>query len=312
MPEATAARARGPALSVILPCYRAAALARRSVATLSRFLSTTPLTWEIIVVDDGGGDLVDAEWRGIPSVRVIRLPVNRGKGAAVAAGMLAARGDARVFTDIDLPFDLDLLPVMTSYIRERGFHVVVGDRTLPGSRYRSELAWRRRAASALFSSVVAVLVTGRFFHDTQCGLKGVRGDIADHLFRLLRIDRFTFDVELVHIALRHHLDIKRIPVQLRNDEASTVHVIRDSARMIGDLLRIRWHSLLGGYRSAAIVQAVHDDFERLRIDAASGGGRLTPPLVADAFAPRRKVDRPARTGGIEIHHPPADVRYPEA
>ncbi|MGE5865400.1 MAG: hypothetical protein ACM32J_09895, partial [Rhizobacter sp.] len=88
--------------------------------------------------------------------------------------MRAARGAVRVFTDVDLPYDLELIDVMAWFVRERGYHVVIGDRTLPGSQYRTAIGWQRHLASAVFSTFVGRLVTGGFF-DTQCGLKALRG-----------------------------------------------------------------------------------------------------------------------------------------
>ncbi|HEX6313913.1 MAG TPA: glycosyltransferase, partial [Gemmatimonadaceae bacterium] len=118
-----------PNLSVILPCYRAAALARRSADVLSKALDDTGLSWEVIIVDDGGHDFDPREWRGSGRVRLLTHESNRGKGAAVRTGMLAARGDVRVFTDVDLPFGTEPLRVMYAYLREGPFHMVIGDRT---------------------------------------------------------------------------------------------------------------------------------------------------------------------------------------
>jgi dolichyl-phosphate beta-glucosyltransferase len=249
-------------LSVILPCYRSAPLAVASVARLNAYLRQTGLSFELIVVDDGGRDFPDEPWDPSLEARLVRLRNNQGKGAAVSAGMTAARGLVRVFTDVDLPYDLELLPVIVGYIRDQGFHVVIGDRTLPDSVYLTDLSRGRRVASALFSQFVGRLVTGGFF-DTQCGLKGMRGDVADALFALRRLDRFSFDVELVYLALKHKLDIKRIPVQLRNNETSTVRLWRDASRGAVDVVRIKWHQLRGDYRSSALEEIVRRDYERV-------------------------------------------------
>lgn len=252
----------GPLLSVILPCYRSAPLARDSAHALAAFLDGTGYAFEIVVVDDGGGDFAGIAWADA-RIRLVTLPQNRGKGAAVRAGMLAARGAVRCFTDVDVPYDPALLPVMAEYIQRYGYHVVVGDRTLPESRYALDVGWRRRIASGVFSTFVGTLVTGGFF-DTQCGLKAVRGDVAEELFRLTRIDRFAFDVELLYLALSHRLDIKRIPVQLRVNETSSVRLVRDSTRMIVDVLRIKANQLRGYYRSAALSRMVSEDFRRVQ------------------------------------------------
>jgi glycosyltransferase involved in cell wall biosynthesis len=255
--------AEPPDVSVVLPCFRSASLALRAVDRLGVFLDDSVGRWEIVVVDDGGHDFPDEPFREITNVRLVQLPQNRGKGAAVRAGMQHAHGLVRVFTDVDLPYDLDLIPVMASCIRELGYHLVIGDRTLPGSTYSTITSWKRRLASALFSDVVGRVVTGGFF-DTQCGLKAVRGDIADLLFPLQRVDRFAFDVELVYLALKSRLDIKRIPVQLRNNQTSTIRLFRDSTQGVVDIVRIKYHQVLGHYRCDALDRITHDEFMALR------------------------------------------------
>jgi glycosyltransferase involved in cell wall biosynthesis len=227
------------------------------------YLPSSAGTTEVVVVDDGGGDFEQDAFLEQANVRLIRLPQNRGKGAAVRAGMLAARGEVRAFTDVDLPYDLDLICVMQRCIREQGYHVVIGDRTLPGSAYANVTSSKRRLASAVFSGFVGRIVTGGFF-DTQCGLKAFRGDIADLLFPLQQVDRFAFDVELVYIALKHRLDIKRIPVELRNNQTSTVRLLRDSSRGFADVLRIKYHQLRGHYHNVRIDHLLQAEFEELR------------------------------------------------
>jgi dolichyl-phosphate beta-glucosyltransferase len=258
--------AAAPEISVVLPCYRGAELARRSAERLERFLAATFESYEIVVVDDGGGDF-DAGWREEGPVRLIRLSANRGKGAAVRAGMLASRGRVRVFTDVDLPYDLDLIAASAHFIRDRGYHLAVGDRTLPGSSYALEVGWRRRLASAVFSKLVGTFLTGGFF-DTQCGFKAFRDDVAQALFGLARVDRFAFDVELLYLALLYRTDIKRIPVQLRNNETSAVRLLRDSTRMLVDVGRVRLGAWRGAYRCPALAAIVADDFAAIRAGAA--------------------------------------------
>jgi dolichyl-phosphate beta-glucosyltransferase len=261
-----------PELSVILPCYGSATVAEASVKQLAAYLRDTGCDVEIIVVDDGGGDFPAGPWEPTPEVKLLRLPRNRGKGRAVAEGMRAARGNIRVFTDVDLPYDLSLLPVIVAYIRDRGFHMVIGDRTLPESAYRAEISGPRRLASAIFSQFVGRIVTGGFF-DTQCGLKGLRGDVADEIFALQRLDRFSFDVEIVYLALKHKLDIKRIPVQLRNNETSTIRLARDVVQGVVDIFRIKWYQLRGAYRSAALEEMISTEFRHVRErknDASAG------------------------------------------
>jgi dolichyl-phosphate beta-glucosyltransferase len=250
------------ALSVILPCYRAAGLALESAERLASALMGRVSRWEIIIVDDGGGDFPD-DWtdgnRGAGGrVRLIRLPANRGKGAAVAAGMRAARGTARIYTDIDLPYGTSSILLVESLIRNRHFHMVIGDRNFPQSRYVAELPIMRRLASRVFSHLTATLVTGGFF-DTQCGLKGFRGDVADALFRLQRVERFAFDVELIYLALTYGLEIKRIPVALEANLTSSVKVVRDALQTCKDLAHLQLNRYRGLYDSPVLRDLVANE-----------------------------------------------------
>lgn len=264
-----------PEVSVILPCYRAAGLAQGSVAQLAEFLPIHFGSWEVVVVDDGGGDF-DADARAAfkGPARLIELPENRGKGAAVRAGMLAASGRVRVFTDVDLPFGPDAIPLAAEFVGGHGFHLAVGDRTLPQSRYELNVGWRRRLASAIFSSFVGTFLTGGFF-DTQCGFKAFRDDVADAIFGVARIDRFASDVELLYVALSHRADIKRVPVELRSNSTSSVRIVRDSLRMLADVVRIRAYARRGHYRRSPLAAIVQRDLEaaRERLAEHPAGGR---------------------------------------
>ena len=247
------------ALSVVLPCFHAAAVARQSVARLAHALSARVETYEIIVVDDGAGDCSAAVSVMTPgkggTIRVVTLPENRGKGAAVAEGMRAATGAVRVFTDIDLPYGTTPIMLTETLIRARGFHMVIGDRTFPQSRYETELSFGRRLASAVFSRLTATLVTGGFF-DTQCGLKGFRGDVAEALFGLQTVERFAFDVELIYLALKHGLEIKRIPVMLESKTPSSVRLGSDSLRTFIDVGRIKLNQMRGAYTNNHLASLV--------------------------------------------------------
>lgn len=246
-------------MSVVLPCFGAAQVARQSVTRLIAAFSGRVDSYQIIVVDDGFGDCVGAIGsmacgRG-GSIRVITLPVNHGKGAAVAAGMKEATGAVRIFTDVDLPYGTTPIMVVENLIRRRGFHVVIGDRTFPQSRYETELSLGRRIASGVFSYITAMVVTGGFF-DTQCGLKGFRGDVAEALFGLQRVERFAFDVELIYLALKYGLEIKRIPVMLETKAKSSVRIGRDSVQTLFDVGRIKINQMRGLYTNAHLASLV--------------------------------------------------------
>lgn len=219
--------------------------------------------WEIVVVDDGGGDFQPG-WCSDPAVSLIELDKNYGKGRAIREGMVRAVGRARIYTDIDLPYDPWLIPIMAEYLLTDGFHLVLGDRRLPESSIRTDLPFLRRSVSSVSTFLIGTLVTGGFF-DTQCGLKGVRGEVADLLFPMIRTDRFVFDVEVVYLALRFNCNIKRLPVSpgLVN-QGSTVRPLMDSVRGFVDLMRMKRRAMTKAYECEPLQALVNAPFMKRR------------------------------------------------
>lgn len=237
-----------PQLSLILPAYNAASLLEKHLPALLTHLASLPLQCEVLVVDDGSNDagatrLIAEKFK----VEYIALPANAGKGAAVRAGMLAATGDVRLFTDADIPYALSSLAQFYEQIAHHGFDIAIGDRTLPESDYFKDIPLHRQLGSRVFS-----LIAGQFFlgskFDTQCGIKAFRADVAEDLFTVSRINRFALDVELLYIALLRSYRIKKLPVQLRIWEEAGLNVLKDGFAMLRDILSILYNRARGRYQ----------------------------------------------------------------
>ncbi|HLT58056.1 MAG TPA: glycosyltransferase family 2 protein [Limnochordales bacterium] len=84
-------------VSAIIPAYNEAAILPATVAALR----AVPGIHEVVVVDDGSTDETAALARGL-GCRVVQLGRNRGKGAALAAGVAAAAGQVLLLLDADL------------------------------------------------------------------------------------------------------------------------------------------------------------------------------------------------------------------
>ncbi len=238
-------------LSIILPSYESAETLRSQLPPFMKWLRARHPASEVIVVDDGSGD-------GGATERVARendcvfigLEENLGKGGAVRAGMRAAKGAFRIFTDADIPFEYEAITNFLHYLEDKEFHLAVGDRSLPESKYFSEINGLRKMGSNVFTFFVGRFVTTGLF-DTQCGLKGFSANAADGLFSVARLNGFAFDVELLYIALKRNYDIKRLPVSFRsNHKQSSVSLTRAPGILI-DLFCIKWNHILGRYSPSA-------------------------------------------------------------
>jgi putative flippase GtrA len=204
---------------------------------------------EIIVVDDGSTDGTADAALVAGADQVVVQPQNAGKGAAVRAGVLAARGRAIAFTDADLSYSPDQLLTILAGI-EDGWDVVVGNRRHPDTVDVVRASTLRSIGSQGINLLTAAVLLASP-RDTQCGLKGFRSDVGRFIFRRAHIDGFAFDIEVLHLVERHRLSLLEVPVRLVSSERSTVRVARDAARLIRDLFRIRHLAAIGAYEVVA-------------------------------------------------------------
>jgi putative flippase GtrA len=232
----------GHRLTVVLPAYGEAGRVGDSVRRVLEALDGIDV--EIVVVDDGSPDDT-AERAAAAGARVVRLERNRGKGAAVRAGMLAADGRTVAFTDVDLAYPPEQLRSLLAAV-EAGWDVAVGNRRHPGSEALARPSLVRQISSKLFNLLTATVLLGQY-RDTQCGCKAFRGDVAKLLFGRTRLDGFAFDVEVLHLVERYRLSLTEVPVRSDDDGTSTVRVVRAALGMVRDLFRVRRWGSEGAY-----------------------------------------------------------------
>lgn len=237
-------------LSIVLPSYKDAELLRSQLPAFIAWLNAKIGSYELIIVDDGSDDAGATENIAKENkVIFIRQEKNSGKGAAVRKGMLAAKGEYRIFTDADIPFEFEAIENFLHYIKDKEFDIAIGDRRLSESNYFSKIKGARKVGSNIFTFFVGRFITTGF-SDTQCGIKGFKGKVADDLFSVARLNGFAFDVEILYIALKRNYDIKRLPVHFRsNHDDSSVSLMRHAPGMLMDLFRIKWNHLRGNYNS---------------------------------------------------------------
>ncbi|MPZ48997.1 MAG: glycosyltransferase [Dehalococcoidia bacterium] len=235
-----------PRLSLVMPSYNEEGRIEESLRRVGEFLVATGYPAEVIVVDDGsrepGRKAAEDALSRLPAAvgrSFIRHEVNRGKGAAVRTGCLAARGQYVAFIDADLATPPeDLLPLLDAL--NAGADVAIGVRNQgDGSDMRNQRSLPRRLAGRAFSLTMRTwLLPG--IEDSQCPLKAFKGSAAQRLFRLQKIETWSFDAELLFLASRLGLKVTKIPVRWHAVEGSHLRLNMKSAMELWNLLSIRW------------------------------------------------------------------------
>jgi glycosyltransferase involved in cell wall biosynthesis len=173
-----------------------------------------------------------------PQLTIVALERNQGKGAAVRAGMLRARGETRLFTDADLSTPIEELP----RLRERlggACQVAIASRAVPGSTIDVHQPGRREMMGRTYNRLLQ-LVALPGLHDTQCGFKLFTAEAAVTCFQPLRTKGFGFDAEVLLRARRHGWEIAEVPVRWSHRDDSRVSALRDSGMVLFDLIRLRF------------------------------------------------------------------------
>ncbi len=248
---------RVDAVTLVVPAYQEAERLPPTLAHAADALPRLAAESEIVVVDDGSTDDTAAIAERFPSpvpLRVVRLPTNRGKGAAVAAGVAVARHPYIAFTDADCPYEFERLRPMLAALAAGTTDVAIGARDLAESEINRGYGILRLASGRTLS-LLTNLALGLPFPDSQCGLKAFRADVAHRLFALRTIDGFGFDFEILTAALQNDYRIERFPVRLTHNDDSRIRLMRDSLRIARDLLRVRRRLRAGWYRADAVATA---------------------------------------------------------
>lgn len=244
--------AETPALSIIIPAYNEALRLPESLRQVRAWLAEQPFTAEVIVADDGSADgtavAVRAAMADWPELSLQSL-AHGGKGAAVRAGALAARGALVAFADADFSMPVGELERLRAIAQEiEG--VAIASREAPGARRYGE-PWYRHIMGRVFNRLVQLLILPGI-QDTQCGFKCMPREIALALFQQQTISGWGFDVELLAIARRHRFAIHEVPIPWYYMANSRVRLARDTINMFRDVMLIRANLRNNRYDPASV------------------------------------------------------------
>lgn len=244
-------------ISIVIPAYNEETNIRLgALDKVVRYLEHVSYSWEVIIVDDGSTDMTKRLLADFvehsKGFRVVFNP-HQGKAATVIAGMLAAKGNIVLFSDLDQATPLHELQKLLPFF-DKGYDVVIGSRS--AERHGAPLS--RKIMARGFMLLRSVILGLRGIVDTQCGFKAFRREVAHDVFRSLKrygkghevagaMVTAGFDIEVLFVAKRKGYKIKEVPVEWHYVETRRVNPIKDSLQGIMDILAIRFNAWRGLY-----------------------------------------------------------------
>jgi dolichyl-phosphate beta-glucosyltransferase len=234
-------------LSIVIPAYNEEHRLPDSMRNVIEFVARSPFSTEVIVVDDGSedrtADVVRQFMEQVPFITLLSVE-HGGKGHAVRAGMLEARGEYLFLADCDFAMPIEevskFLPPASS-----DYDIAIASREVPGAvRYHEP--FYRHFIGRVFNLIVRILAV-RGISDTQAGFKCFRRQAARRLFNMQTINGWGFDVEILMVAQRMGMKIIEVPIHWYHNNDSRVRPVYDAYRMFTEVVRIRMNARSGVY-----------------------------------------------------------------
>jgi dolichyl-phosphate beta-glucosyltransferase len=227
-------------LTIVVPAYKEEKRIHLILDAVEKYVKSKDFNIETIVVVDGSPDQTAEVAKGyasrIPDLHVIDRQENKGKGASVKEGVLKARGDYIIFADADNSTPIEQADELLESITK--YEVVIGSRYISGGQMATPQPLIRRLGSR-FLNIIIQLFAVPGIRDTQCGFKMFQRDAAHRIFRHLKVNDFSFDIELLAIARKLGYKTKEVGVVWHDNPHSTVSPFSDGWRMIRDTIAIR-------------------------------------------------------------------------
>ncbi|MEQ8878540.1 MAG: glycosyltransferase [Cyclobacteriaceae bacterium] len=230
-------------LSIVIPVYNEAQKIPRDIEDALSYFREQSLDGEIIISDDGCKDDTRSVVQGLQKEHknlILQENPHRGKGSAIRAGMVKAKGDIILFIDSGSCIPYQYVHEGINLIREGEADIAHASRFLPDSKIDKPKSLFRQILSRAFRIVIPLYmgIYGRY-SDTQCGLKIYKKEAAHNIYRACFTDGFMIDIESIIRAEKNNLRIREFPIHWFADPDSRLTASKTFINMMRELSRIK-------------------------------------------------------------------------
>lgn len=275
-------------LSIVIPCKNQAEVVKGTLEDIAGYIKKFDFETEVIFCDgnssDHSAEVAESFSDKIKNLTVIheselqRGQHFTGKGAALKASMLVAKGEIRMFMDADSSTPIKELDKLLPYFKE-GYDVVMGsrytDKPLPAVHkpFKAFLQALREVFEVLiygysksntmikkqgrFRQLVSrganlsfVVLLGQSYADTRCGFKAYKKEVAEKLFSLQTLPGWGFDTEILVIAEKYKYKIIEVPITWHDDAEISDMTLGGIFGSYIEIFKIKWNKISGKYSTA--------------------------------------------------------------
>lgn len=232
-------------ISFVMPFFNEKKRILNCLNEIKKFRSRT-IKSEFIFVDDGSNDGTDLIIKKLKkkNIKIISYKKNMGKGFALKIGVLNAKYDWILTTDIDMSVSLKQLFIwIKKKFIKKNYYIYFGSREHKDSIIKT--TFHRKFLGTIFRIFIKIYLK-IFIKDTQCGFKLYKKFIAKKIFIKLTTNKFEHDLEIVLNANKINQSIVELPVKWFHKKNSKLNIFIDPFKMLLGiiLLRYRWHNLI--------------------------------------------------------------------
>jgi len=215
-------------ISVILPIFNEKDSIEETIKNIKNALKSTKKSFEIIAVDDGSTDGSDKILKNL-KIKYIRHEQNKGYGAALKTGILAAKGKWIFIVDCDGTYPVEKITEFMKYTKK--YDMIVGNRKKKNiSLLRKPAKW--------FLNKLANYLCGTKIPDLNSGMRLFKKDIAMRFFSLFP-DGFSFTTTITIACLTNGYSVHYIPIEYyKRRGKSSINPIKDFINFINLTIRM--------------------------------------------------------------------------